>query len=312
MLSRTASNLYWLARYMERAECTARLLDMGQRIVMVPGADRRQEWSSILQATACLDYAEEADDVTQRMVVQRLLLDPDNASSINGCIVQARANAKAVRTALTQDTWETLNDSWRYFEGMEATMAVRSLSAILEWVRRRATTFRGAVENSMLRQDSYDFIRLGIMVERADMILRLLDVKYFVLLPETDVVGGGRDHYQWSAILRAVSGLRAYHHTYRSDFSPWKISDFLIFNRQFPRSVAFCYQEILWALERLENQYGQTHPVHKMLRAETDRLNRRCVDDVFQDGLHEFIRTQITTTNQIGAEIADAYHFNGV
>ena len=310
MLSRTAANLYWLARYIERAECTARLMDMGQRITMVPGANHVQEWESILQATGQNNVEDAGEAINQQTVVQHLILDRDCPCSVHACIARARSNGKAVRTALTQDTWEALNEGWRYLETLDAASASQNITEVIDWVRCRTAMFRGSIDTSMLRQDAYEFVKLGGMIERADSTLRLLSVKYFVLLPERDVIGGGRDHYQWTAILRAVSGLRAYHHAYKTDYSPWRIADFLITNMDFPRSVLFCYQCIWRALEGLEDRYAQTHPVHSLIRSEVDRLRRRDIDDIFSDGLHEFLVRQIAITNRIGCEISSAYLFD--
>jgi uncharacterized alpha-E superfamily protein len=153
-------------------------------------------------------------------IISHLLLDRENRSSIQSCIAQARANAKAIRTALTADMWEALNDHWRLLEALDAEEAIADLPVWLDWAKQRAAAFRGAAETSLLRNEGYIFLRLGEYVERAEMTLRLLDVKYYVLLPETDVVGGGRDFHQWTSVLRATSAVRAYHHVYRGDYTP--------------------------------------------------------------------------------------------
>ena len=243
MLSRAAQSLYWMGRYMERADATARLIEMGHRMTMLPGSNEMEEWRSVALASgSAMGLAKTDAEITPSSVIYRLLIDGDNPSSIRSCLSAARANGRAIRTALTQDTWEALNDGWRQLGEVDAETARRSLSALLEWTKNRTSAFRGAAENSLLRNDGYFFLRLGGLMERADMTLRLLDVKYYVLLPETDVVGGGRDYHQWTSVLRATSALRAYHHVYKGDYSPWGIADFLILNAIFPRSVSYCYQ----------------------------------------------------------------------
>ena len=169
--------------------------------------------------------------------------------------------------------------------------------------------FRGAVETAMLRAEGYYFLRLGGSIERADMTLRLLNVKYFLLLPETEVVGGGRDHHQWMSMLHAVSGLRAYHHHYYGDYAPWNIADFLLLNQTFPRSVAYSYSQIDACLEKLAKNYGGTHDCQRTAGNELDRLTRLNINAIFDDGLHEFINSQLTTTARISKEVSDAYHF---
>lgn len=307
MLSRAAENLFWLGRYMERAEATARMISMGQRMAMLPGPPTQSEWASVMQATgapAPLDRA-----VTEADIVSELVLDPSNSSAIQACLSKARENGRAVRTGLTQEMWESLNDDWRYLEGMEPTAARRHLSRILEWVRARAAVFRGAIETAMLRNEGYYFLRLGGSIERADMTLRLLNVKYFLLLPETEVVGGGRDHHQWMSMLHAVSGLRAYHHHYFGDYAPWNIADFLLLNQAFPRSVAYSYSQINTCLERLENSHGGTHACQRTARSEFERLRRTDINTIFNEGLHEFLDEQIAKTARINREVSDAYYF---
>jgi len=305
MLSRTAESLYWMGRYIERADATARLIEMGRRMTMLPGA--HAEWSSVARAAgnAC-DLAEAAD---ASAVTFRLLLDPENRSSIRCCIAQARANAKAVRTAITSDMWEALNDQWRLLETLDPDHAVSDLPVWLDWTRQRAAAFRGAAETSLLRNEGYLFLRLGEFIERAEMTLRLLDVKYYVLLPETDVVGGGRDYHQWTSLLRAVSALRAYHHVHRNDYTAWGIADFMVLSTAFPRSAHFCYRAIERNLDELALLHGERHPCHETAAAMTMRLQSHDIETLFQAGLHEFITEAISTTNRLASEVSRAYSF---
>ncbi|MEX3008518.1 alpha-E domain-containing protein [Hoeflea sp. TYP-13] len=307
MLSRVAESMFWLGRYMERAEATARMISMGQRMAMLPGTQGRSEWTSLMQATGA--SLPDGRPVTEADIVAQLILDQVSPSAIQACLSKARENGRAVRTALTQEMWESLNEDWRYLESMDTQTARRQLVHILEWVRNRAAIFRGAVETAMLRAEGYYFLRLGGSIERADMTLRLLNVKYFLLLPETEVVGGGRDHHQWMSMLHAVSGLRAYHHHYYGDYAPWNIADFLLLNQTFPRSVAYSYSQIDACLEKLAKNYGGAHDCQRTARGELDRLSRLNINAIFDDGLHEFINDQITKTAQVSKEVSDAYHF---
>jgi len=307
MLSRAAENLFWLGRYMERAEATARMISMGQRMAMLPGTRGRSEWKSLMQATGA--PLPDGRPVTESDIVANLILDQINPSSIQACLAKARENGRAVRTALTQEMWESLNEDWRYLESMDTQAARRQLVHILEWVRNRAAIFRGAVETAMLRAEGYYFLRLGGSIERADMTLRLLNVKYFLLLPETEVVGGGRDHHQWMSMLHAVSGLRAYHHHYYGDYAPWNIADFLLLNQTFPRSVAYSYSQINACLVKLAENYGGAHDCQHTARGELERLSGLKIAAIFEDGLHEFIDDQLATTARINMEVSEAYHF---
>ncbi len=308
MLSRSANNLFWLGRFMERAEATARMLAMGQRMAMLPGSQGQVEWASIMQATGT-PLPENGGAVTEADIVSSLVLDNHGASSIQACLSRARDNGRAVRTALTQEMWEGLNEDWRYLEAMEPQAARRNLAPILEWVRRRTAIFKGCVETAMLRNEGYDFLRLGGSIERANMTLRLLNVKYFLLLPETEVVGGGRDHHQWMSMLHAVSGLRSYHHYYDGDYAPWNIADFLVLNQAFPRSVAYNYSQIDASLTRLQQSHGDTHTCQRTAHTELERLSAMNINEIFNDGLHEFLNDQIVKTGRISQEVSEAYHF---
>ena len=311
MLSRSAENLFWLSRYIERAETTARLIEMGRRMALLRGPATRNEWRSVARASGSAHFLADEEQPAEAAVVELLLLRDDNPSSIKSSLAQARANAKAVRTSLTQQMWETLNDGWRRLDDIDGLSAVRDLNTLLDWVKTLTATFRGAAETSMLRNDRYDFLQLGGYIERADMTLRLLDVKYYVLLPETDVIGGGRDHHQWTSILSALSAMRAFHHLYKGDFSPWKITDFLILNRAFPRSLAYCYEELVEHLNSLSAAYGVEHPCSRTAWDFLVRISRIGSGEIFQTGLHEFIIGAISENSRLAREIADAYGFGG-
>lgn len=308
MLSRTAENLFWCSRYLERAEGTARLIEMGHRMTLIPGAGR-EEWRSVAAAVGASEVFEKEERLTERLIVEKLVLCPETPASLRYCLDRARDNAKAVRTALTKEMWEALNDGWRRLEALDTEQALRELPTLIDWVRARAATFRGASETSMLRDDRYYFLRIGGHLERADLTLRLLDVKYFVLLPETEVIGGGRDHHQWTSVLHAMSAVRAYHHVYRGDFSPWRISDFLILNQQFPRSVSYCWNEIHRYLDLLSNAYGQRSEANMQIGKMVALLADTEMGEIFQTGLHEFATEAIGENARLATDIGRAYHF---
>lgn len=309
MLSRTAENLFWMARYMERAEATARLLTMGQRMAILPGAHHRDEWRSVVRATGATNHFPKEAQVTESDAIEFLMLDMDNPSSIRSCLLKARANAKSARTMLTQDMWEALNEGWRKLDSYDVAEARQQLPALIDWVKTRVMTFRGAAHSGQLRNEGHDFLRVGSALERAQMTLRLLDVKYYVLLPETEVIGGNRDHYQWTSVLYALSGSRAYHHVYGGNYTPWQITDFLMLNRLFPRSVAYCYDQLAYRLNRLAGWHdskGACHDTVQMMVVDLERLDS---GEIFRVGLHETVLGGLKMTNRLGAEIAQTYHF---
>jgi len=310
MLSRTAANLFWMARYIERAEATARLITMGQRMAILPGAHSRDEWRSVLRVTGCESLFPKDAIIRETDVVDCLLLDPDNPSSVRSCLSRARENGKSVRTALTQDMWEALNEGWRKLDGYDVATARVQLASLLDWVRNRAMVFRGAADSGHLRNEGYDFLRIGSSLECSEMTLRLLDVKYYVLLPETEVVGGTRDHYQWASVLHALSGNRAYHHVYGGGYAPWQITDFLILSKIFPRSVAYCWRQISYRLIRLSLTHDDVAQSNNLITRMVRRLEGLDSGEIFSIGLHEMVTECLKNNARLGDEIASSYHFN--
>ena len=308
MLSRTAENLYWLARYAERADATGRLLMLGQRLAMLPDGVSGDDWRSVLRVAGSEGFVEPHMEVTEADAVAVLMLDPDNPNSIRATLDRARANGRAVRNALTAEMWEALNDGWRRLERMPPERALRDLPALIDWVRGYVARFRGAVSTSMLRNEGYAFLRMGGAMERAEVILRLLDVNYHLLLPEGEGPGGHRDHYRWNALLQTVSGLRAYYHLYRDDVRPWHIADFLLTNRVFPRSLAFGMGQLRHHLGRLALEQGREAPCHRRVEQFDERLAHMGEGDIFQYGLHEFVTESLVELNRLSGEIGEAYH----
>ena len=248
MLSRVASNLYWMSRYVERAENTARVLDVTWRMSLLvkETALQDQEWSAPLNITGTLfPFSGRHSEVCAREVLHFLALDPENPSSIYACARQARENARAVRGAITSEMWEVLNATWLEMQQMdEEKMQARGVSAFFDWVKERSHLFRGVTFGTMHRDDAYHFGRLGTHMERADSTARILDVKYHVLLPSVKDVGGAVDYYQWSAVLRSVSAFEAYRKVYRDVITPLKLAELLILRDDIPRSLRFCLRQV--------------------------------------------------------------------
>ncbi len=311
MLSRTADSLFWLARYMERAENVARLLDVGLRMASLssnPETDA-SEWHSTIVSAGCEKtfYAKhETPNATN--VVSHLVRDPDNPSSIISCLATVRQNARAVRTALTTDMWEGVNSTWIEARQLkDENFSSEGVRTLLEWVKERSQRFGGAVSHTMLRSDAYWFVRLGTFVERADNTARILDVKYHVLLPRSENIGGILDYYQWTAILRSVSALRAYHWVYRDRLQPWHVADLLILRAEMPRSLVSCMGEIVTYLDRIGDAYGKRGEAHRLAGGIHAQLRYGKIDRIFQGGLHEFLTGFIDQNIVLGAEIRRQY-----
>jgi len=314
MLSRTAENLFWLARNVERAENTARLLEMGYRMALLPASPHgtRGEWGSVLDASRTRGGFESihGDDVRKQTVADYLLFDRSNPSSVTNCLDLARANARAMRIALTTEMWVAINDAWLAWQQVLPSHASGGgLPDVLEWIRRQGSLFRGTTDGTLMRVDGYEFIGIGTALERADNMARLLDVKYYVLLPGGISIGSGIDHYQWASVLHAASSLRAYHWTYKTDVSPRNIADFLILNPFTPRSMHHCYRMLGDRLNGLGRLYGQRHACHEEVNESVTMLSELKIDEIFSTGLHEFLDDFIARTARLHGSIALAYHF---
>ncbi|MBK1869381.1 alpha-E domain-containing protein [Aestuariivirga sp. YIM B02566] len=314
MLGRTAASLFWLSRYVERAENMARLLEVGYRISLMPRAieGHRDDWRSTLTSAACeASYFAKHKDITTPEIIHHLLFDDDNPSSVRTCLRTARNNGRAVRTALTRDVWESLNGTWNeYSQITPGSIGPDRLPGFLDWIKQRAMLFRGALLGTMLRHDTYYFSQLGTFIERADNTARILDVKYYILLPKPSDVGSDVDIQQWSTVLRSVSAHRAYRWFYRdSTYRPWLVAEFLILREEMPRSLIFCYQWLTRSLNGLGELYGQRYECQTEATELYARLKAGNMDDIFQSGLHEFLQDFVNANNRIAAQIAQTYNF---
>ena len=311
MLSRTADNLFWAARYMERADFTARVLDAAIRLSSLPASyagEAGTEWVSALATSDSDDAFEETGrEPTEAAVKAWLAFDYGNPSSIVSCLETARANSRAVRTALTPETWEGVNDAWNEMRAFRDDMDPEAFARFLEWTKRVSLAFDGSAGRTMLRNDAYWFLRLGTAVERADNTARLLDVKYHLLLPDQEPVGGGLDYFGWTTILREVSALTAYRWVYREEIKPWLVADLLLLNTELPRSVASSYEVIVAGLDALADQYGRSGPSQRLAVEILGRLETSRMDELFQSGLHEFITAVLTDNARLGRAIAEQY-----
>lgn len=311
MLSRTADNLFWLSRYVERADNTARILDVATRFSSLPSgyAGRTNEWESALRAAGAADgFFALHDRPTRKAVIDYLVFAEDNSSSIRSCLETARVNARAVRTALTGEMWEAINGAWLEMREMEhARMTQAEMSRFLGWVKEVSLRFDGSAYRTMLRNDAYFFTRAGLYIERSDNTARILDVKYHLLLPESAEVGGGLDYYQWSSILRAVSAHTSYHWVYRDSVKPWLVAELLILRPEMPRSLISCYENITHFLDALARDYGRQGASQRQARSTFTQLRNKTTGDIFQAGLHEFLGEFISANDALGATIAEQY-----
>jgi uncharacterized alpha-E superfamily protein len=311
MLSRTADHLYWMARYMERAENTARMLGVNRDMALLPlSADTAEQgWRGLLSISELTSsFSKRYDEVNERNVLDFMVRDSTNPSSILSCVRAARENARAVRGALTTEVWETQNQTWLEFDRvLRGDTFERDPSVFLERVKVRSHLSRGVTVGTMLQDEALHFLRIGTFLERADNTARLLDVK-FQALRGGDFFGGQSrveqevDFYHWSAILRSVSAFEIYRKVYRNVIVPEKVADLLILRPDMPRSLAGSMNEVVANLDLVANsQSGETRRRAGRLQADL-RYGR--IDEILSTGLHAYLTQFLDRVNDIGAGIS--------
>ncbi len=311
MLGKTANGLYWMYRYLERAECTARLIDTGQRIALTRSNDTDDEWMSVLKAASVYQaFQANYETLTKDAAIDWMLRSSDNPSSVLSLVKSARHNARMVRTALTHEVWEAMNGTYMAVkDALARKVNERDLPAVLGLIRQRAALVRGTTDGTMLRNDIYNFARVGTFIERADNTARILSVKYYVLLPSAGAVGSRLDNVQWDTILQSVSAKGGYRLVHGNVVRPRDIADFLIFDRRMPRSLNFCASKLQGNLSYLANDYGSTMASHDKVSGLTARFATQDIDVIFEQGLHQYIQHFLGSLADLGAQIEIDYRF---
>lgn len=311
MLSRTADHLFWMARYTERAENTARMLDVNYQMSLLPqSADNAEQgWRGLLSISELTGgFRERYGDVTPLSVMTFMVSDEANPSSIVSCLRAARENARAVRGTLTTEVWETMNQTWLEFNRLLRTTSLeRDPGAIFEWVKFRSHLTRGTQVGTMLMDEALHFVRIGTFLERADNTARLLDVKFqargsefFGSAPAKE--GQEVDFYHWSAILRSVSGFEVYRKVYRNVIRPEKVAELLILRDDMPRSLAACTNEVVTNLRLVANEHsGET--LRRAGRLQADLRYGR-IDEILTTGLHAYLTQFLDRVNDLGVGIS--------
>jgi len=308
MLSRTAAALYWIGRYMERAEFTARLLEATLRLDALSARPAGQgAWESALRVVAA-DGGFGARAAGPDTVTAYLTLGQDNPNAIRACLHAARSNAKSVRTALTRDAWEAINRAWLALRDLSDTGGYEETLRLTEMIRAEARGFEGALHR-MLRNENYAFIGLGAAIERADNTARLIDVKYHILLPEGEPVGGVVDRDQWTTILHTVSAVTAYRWLYQDALKPWLVADMLILRPEMPRSLAGATEEVVGHLGFIGRRLGRQGEADRMARRRQAVLGETGIDQVFKAGLHEYLGAILVENVALDRAIAAQFRF---
>jgi uncharacterized alpha-E superfamily protein len=310
MLSRTADHLFWMARYMERAENTARMLDVNYQTLLLPqsAAAAEQGWKGLLSISELTgDYAERYGKVDTRRVMDYMVRDERNPSSIYCCLRAARENARAVRGALTTEVWETQNQTWLEFNRQIATgQFQRDPGEFFEWVKFRSHLSRGVTLGTMLQDEAFHFLRIGTFLERADNTARLLDVKFHGVQSEFFGTAEAKDQeydfYHWSAILRSVSGFEVYRKVYRNVIRPEKVAELLILRADMPRSLAACVNEVMGNLRMVSNEQS-AETLRRAGRLHADLQYGR-IDEILATGLHAYLTQFLDRIGDLGLGIS--------
>ena len=312
MLGRTANDIFWMFRYLERAENTARLLDAGHRMALTRGAQAAsEEWRSVLTTLGQREaYEARHSDYDGAHVCDFVLRDKSNPEGVLRMIESARINARRCRTSITAEVWEAVNEGWMALRDLLAKpVREGNLGMALGAIRRESTLARGATHGSMLRDEIYCFARLGTFIERADNTARILDVKYYLLLPSLAYVGTALDTGQWDNVLRSLSAERAYRWLNAGRMDARSIADFLILDGRFPRSLAFCYSAMRENLASLARLHGEEKEAHALLREADLRLTGQTIEEIFDSGLHEYLLEFIASNRALASAIGTDYRF---
>lgn len=310
MLSRTASSLYWLGRYFERADFFARLVEATVRLDVLstrPAGDAA--WASALAVTDAEEaFAASGAELRRREVVRFLMVDASHPGSLVRCVEAARLNARAVRTALTREAWAAINRAWLVFDAKPSAADSTAVLNLVEAVTNETRGFEGAVHR-MLRNETAWFVRLGQAVERADNTARLLDVKYHLLLPEGEPVGGVVDRDQWTTILQTVSAVTAYRWLYSDGLTSAGVIDLLVARKELPRSLAASTAEVVDVLALLARHSGRHGEADRMARLRANRMDRTRSSEVIASGLHQFLQAFIAENALLHGAIGRQFRF---
>jgi len=297
MLSRVGDSTYWMGRYIERAENNARLLDVNVQMLLDfenrGGATERQFWRPILSTLEDTElFAELHGEFTASAVLDYVTFEPRNPNSILSCINHARENARAVRDQISSEMWEKVNETWLYFKDGSAGRAFQANShEFYEKVTESSQLFQGVTDATMTHGEAWQFIQAGKFIERADSTSRILDLKYHILLPSGEQVGGSVDISQWLSLLRSCSGMEAYLKIRKGNVTSWGVAEFLICHGSFPRSIRFSVDRLDECLHQISGTdaghfASEPERLSGLLRS---RLDYATVDGIFALGLHEYL-----------------------
>jgi uncharacterized alpha-E superfamily protein len=315
MLSRVADSLYWMSCFIERAENMARLLDVNlQMLLDYENLDEEKlvgHWESLLRTLDQKEvYNKHFDKITSESVSEFIAFSPENPSSIYSCILSARSNAGMIRDQISSEIWVSLNTAYHFLRSRDARDLWRNDPyTFFQRIREFSLMHQGLTDATFPHEQGYEFMQVGKFLERADNTSRILDTKYHIVLPDIKDVGGAVDLAQWTAILRSCSAYEAYHRIYVASIDPWKVADFLVLSKNFPRSVSFCVNEMDRSLRLISGSAPGTfsNTPERLSGKLLSHLNFGETSDIFQYGLHEYLVDLQVKLSEIAEAVYTTY-----
>ena len=309
MLGRHGNNLFWMSRYLERSENNARRIQAVLHYALGRADEGIEEWTAIIANDGYGDAF--AGKPGMASVIDFLLRDSANPDSVVSLMANARQNGRAVRTSLSREAWQSLNEGWIYVDAaLKRPVKIRELPTILQNIIKNSESFRGTVFGTMLRDEIFNFLRVGTFIERSDNTARIVDSKYHRLLPLAKVVGGGEDHSQWEIMLRSLAAWNSFNRLMKGRPDPADVADFLIFDARMPRSIALCYKEITYNLMALSEDYGEKSPSLKLAKDIYATLDKQDGNSAYDQNLKEFITNHIGSNNSLSLSICQDFNFD--
>ena len=309
MLRRVANDLFWAARNLERAEWRARLVDVNYRLLIETPPRNSAPWEPLLAIFGEIEpFAARYSIADERSVLNFFTLDPENPNSIRNCINLARENLRALRHHVSSELWLDVNtlylsaQNWTP-EVFDSPGVYAFFSDLKDWFYR----IRGIRHSTLSRDLAYDFMRLGIMLERAEEVSRMLDVKYHFLMPRPEDIGGAADLMQWAAVLRSASALEAYRMRFGNSIRRENVVDILLFDSAFPRSACYSIDSVAESLRRIASKGGEPRPIPQGVEEFQNELRTGSAPQVISRGLHEFLLHIQESCDAIFAQIYDEY-----
>ncbi|WP_372679721.1 alpha-E domain-containing protein [Desulfosarcina sp.] len=310
MLSRVANSIYWMCRYIERAENVARFISVNLNLLLDMPSEKGKHWEPLVMITGDQGrFEKNSPDYNQEAVIRFLTFDRDYSNSILSCLSAARENGRSIREIISSEMWEHLNNFYlELADGSSLTMAMEDPHRFFKIIQMRSHLFTGLMDSTMSHGEAWNFARIGMMMERADKTSRILDVKYFMLLPQADLVNTPIDNIQWTAVLKSASAFEMYrkeHHL----ITPRKVAGFLIFDSQFPRSIRHCISKAQICLHRINGSPpGSANNIaeKRLGRLKAD-LEYTDIDEVVDHGLHEYLDSLQTRLNIVDGAIGTTF-----